>query len=103
MLHYNYYVSTKEGFTFHFYASDNKDIEETLKGKSSFHDSNFWILDACGNEEVLKFYEKDKEDNSFVRVPKSSVKRFFAVDGVQPRRIRSTDNFLKYFKNKATI
>ena len=93
MLHYSYFVSTKEGFTFHFYASDNKDVEETMKENENFDAGDYWILDACGNEDVLNFYENDKEDDSFVRIPKKSVKRFFAVDGIQPKRINSSDIF----------
>jgi hypothetical protein len=90
MFHYKYFVSTKEGFIFQFYNSDNKNIEESMKSIPDFEENDYWILDACGNKEVLKFYENYQI--GFVKIPKKSVERFFAVDAEPPLKFNRSCN-----------
>lgn len=97
---YNYFVETKEGLTFHFYTSDIKEVEEELKRKKSFSEDDYWILDAGYNEDVKSVYKTYEKDNSFVKIPKSSVVRFFSVAGQPPKHLKSIkatniSNFLK--------
>lgn len=97
---YNYFVETKEGLTFHFYTSDIKDVEEELKRKKEFSEGDYWILDAGYNQDIKDAYEIFEEDDSFVKIPKSSVIRFFSVAGKPPKQLKAIKsknlfNFLK--------
>lgn len=97
---YNYFVETKEGLTFHFYTSDIKDIEEEMKRKKEFSKGDYWILDASYNKDIKNTYKVFEEDNNFVKIPKSSVIRFFSVAGKPPKQLKAIKsknifNFLK--------